>query len=312
MKTLSNITVGLLVAAFVIPAFNGCKRGEEDPSISLKSRNKRVTGTWTLKSYDNSWTTSTTVNTSNDVNDDTYTSTYTTSSSSKYDGNNQTTTWAGNYSSLDKSQELDLSNFKYDDREETWDSSSTSNSLTSYVFTLALYTDNTYEATTTSGNASGSSNWDWDFDIESPNGDSDGDDDGDNSWSTTGTSVSIQQGAWYWEDDTKKGKIFINAGMVKGKVVRLTSKEMWVEAQYGALRSGDQSNGYDGEETSGVGSSTVVLTIDLPEYDDNNPGDVDEGDQITITSWNNTASEGMWVFEKTDKNSKRHKATSTQ
>lgn len=45
---MKKIILSLLVVAFVIPAFVSCKKGENDPFISLKTRKARLTGDWAL------------------------------------------------------------------------------------------------------------------------------------------------------------------------------------------------------------------------------------------------------------------------
>lgn len=48
MKLLVPILSGLLMLALLAPTFNSCKKGEEDPFLSLKSRDARITGEWEL------------------------------------------------------------------------------------------------------------------------------------------------------------------------------------------------------------------------------------------------------------------------
>ncbi|PLX03121.1 MAG: hypothetical protein C0594_10950 [Marinilabiliales bacterium] len=49
MKKLLSIA---LCVALAIPFFNSCKKGEEDPFLSLKSRKGRLAGEWTVTTYD--------------------------------------------------------------------------------------------------------------------------------------------------------------------------------------------------------------------------------------------------------------------
>jgi len=51
-KTLTSVAI---IAIIIITAFTGCKKGAEDPTISLLSRKARLTGTWVIKEGD--WTT---------------------------------------------------------------------------------------------------------------------------------------------------------------------------------------------------------------------------------------------------------------
>jgi hypothetical protein len=46
---MKKLLLVLLVAIIAIPTFQSCKKGENDPFISLKSRKARLVGEWTLK-----------------------------------------------------------------------------------------------------------------------------------------------------------------------------------------------------------------------------------------------------------------------
>jgi len=310
MKTLKTLFVTLLVAAFAMPLFNGCKKGEEDPGISWKSRNGRVTGTWTLKSFDMSGTTSDIRNIVNEVNDDQYDRTIKTTWSESFNGSTRVVnrTYKEDYTNV--TMWYDAPDWR--DQEAVYTMDSSYSTTTVWGLTISLYTDNTYEMTETSGNVTGSWDFDWDLDYDDDNDPNvtDNDDKNDGTMSTTGSATSVSQGAWYWEDNTKKNKLFINAGGLKGKVVRLSSKEMIVEVQYGALNSIDQAVGFEGEGTSDVGSNTDVQEQTIDKYTTGQgPGmDTKDDDETTVDNWSDTEVIGRWVFEKTDKNSKRHKA----
>ncbi len=45
-----NIFVLFVTVVFIIPVFNSCKKGSEDPFISLRSRESRLKGEWNLTS----------------------------------------------------------------------------------------------------------------------------------------------------------------------------------------------------------------------------------------------------------------------
>ena len=49
---MKKVLVSLLIAAFFVPAFVGCKKGAEDPGLSLVSRDKRLIGEWELVQID--------------------------------------------------------------------------------------------------------------------------------------------------------------------------------------------------------------------------------------------------------------------
>ena len=73
----------MLVAAGFLLAMPSCKKGENDPFLSFKSRDARITGVWNLTSVDAVYTNTT-------VNSGTIT---TNTSTTTYDGSLMTNTW---------------------------------------------------------------------------------------------------------------------------------------------------------------------------------------------------------------------------
>lgn len=94
MKNLRKFVLIALAAAFVVPVLDSCKKGEEDPALSLKSRKGRLKGEWKVDSYE-----------VNEVDESSNTSvsgiTTTTKDESKsvYDGTKVTTTGKTTYTS---------------------------------------------------------------------------------------------------------------------------------------------------------------------------------------------------------------------
>jgi hypothetical protein len=52
---MKKVLVALLMAAIIMPAFIACKRGAEDPGLSLRSRDSRLLGTWKLSKMTGTW-----------------------------------------------------------------------------------------------------------------------------------------------------------------------------------------------------------------------------------------------------------------
>lgn len=52
MKTTKKVIIALAVATLVAPTLESCKKGENDPGLSLRSRKARVAGEWTVSKYD--------------------------------------------------------------------------------------------------------------------------------------------------------------------------------------------------------------------------------------------------------------------
>ena len=137
-----TILKSILFSTICLVAFQGCKKGENDPALSLKSRNARITGTWKL-------TAKTTEST------DTYTMGGTTTierSSSTYDGNMETTT------DVD-SDGTTTTNTEFYTREVTINKdgsySTISNSTSTYVDPF------TGETTTSTSSSSSDGSWWW-------------------------------------------------------------------------------------------------------------------------------------------------------
>lgn len=52
MNTIKKIFIASLMAIMVAGTFTSCKKGSDDPEISLKTRKDRFTNTWTLVKYE--------------------------------------------------------------------------------------------------------------------------------------------------------------------------------------------------------------------------------------------------------------------
>ncbi len=108
MKTTKKVMIALAVAALVAPTLESCKKGENDPGLSLRSRKGRVAGQWTVKSWEEK---------SSTTSNSTYTQT--TSPPSSSDGTNT------GGSTSNSTVTFDGTNFKH---KENW--SNTSNNIT--------------------------------------------------------------------------------------------------------------------------------------------------------------------------------------
>src|SRR5688500_16152298 len=97
MKTTKRTLTALAMVALLAPAIESCKKGEEDPSISMRSRKARVAGEWNVSSYDASSTSTQTQSsggvseTTNSTRTDTYDGTKFTSKTTYTDNDLSTT-----------------------------------------------------------------------------------------------------------------------------------------------------------------------------------------------------------------------------
>lgn len=56
MRKLTNLLVVLSIGALLSPALQSCKKGDEDPALSLRSRKGRLAGDWEVSSYEETTT----------------------------------------------------------------------------------------------------------------------------------------------------------------------------------------------------------------------------------------------------------------
>ena len=52
MKIAKKFSVAMVAFMLITMAFSACKKGSDDPVVSLKTRNDRFTNTWTLVKYE--------------------------------------------------------------------------------------------------------------------------------------------------------------------------------------------------------------------------------------------------------------------
>lgn len=92
-------TIRLVLALFVgVLVLESCKKGENDPFLSLRSRDNRISGEWELAEYESEST-----STMNDGN-----TSVTTTSSASFDGSVWTKTQGGNTSTYSYSRSLTI------------------------------------------------------------------------------------------------------------------------------------------------------------------------------------------------------------
>lgn len=120
-----------------IALITGCNKvGSEDPSISFKSRDKKVVGTWTLKSYTSTFDETSKTTTNNDANTDNSVSNTTTKNETDYDG-----------STLTVKESVNVNNDIVFEGAKSNNPSGTRSSNSSYSLsnvTVTLYEDHTY------------------------------------------------------------------------------------------------------------------------------------------------------------------------
>ncbi|OFX56737.1 MAG: hypothetical protein A2046_00380 [Bacteroidetes bacterium GWA2_30_7] len=226
MKKLFGIIA--LLSIVLSLTYTGCRKGEEDPFLSLRSRDKRIIGTWTLKSSSEVITTNTTETDYNNKNSEKTTEAESKSESMTFDGtvftNDETKTITTTTLTTEPSLNAQTGKYSYNTTTAVVVVSTNIINKKTYSVELEISEDHTYKATIaetiTSFHYSGKQNVggiDYPYTTI------------DTTYSPADVRTWIDEGDWYWED-AKDKKIMIVAGNVmNGKLKRLSNKEVILE-----------------------------------------------------------------------------------
>lgn len=221
----------VILLLFVSSIFSSCKKGEEDPFLSFRSRDARIVGSWQLKNSEGFHRSQDIIIRSNDVNNDVSTNDHSDQRETTFDG------------SIKKVKtlyltEIDSETTEFDDIENKFVTDIVASIVSqekleeySYSANIKINKDFTYSYTysetilkTTISN----------FDGEDT--------------TTTITEYADQEiisrtqtGDWFWHDSKKK-KVIINAGLMNGSILRLTNKEVIIDNMYSSSNNTNHSN----------------------------------------------------------------------
>jgi len=269
IKILTLISILTIVSLI----FNSCRKGEDDPWISLRSRNNRVIGKWKLEeySYKKEYTSFNTY--LNNINDDKTTITKDTTITNTYISEVLTENTIFNYSSISRYKDYDSGSNSFLSKEKVDCNNANYLNKYKYIIELEIKKDYTWVANYTKYQISSSTKFNSYYIINNDTLYSNTTDTiidtnlGSNNWS--------EQGYWYWED-SKKNKIVINAGPMKGYLKRLSNKEIIIEEEYSD--NYNTINYYDGpfytyedtdnpyNEENGIRTSNITENINTKIY----------------------------------------------
>lgn len=236
---MKKLVLIVITAAIMIPFFNSCKKGEEDPFLSLKSRDKRLQGEWTLKAYDE---TSASKEVSNVNNNGTASSTEEiTSTTVSYDGTKLKTVVTKNYKDVgSQTYTAQTIHTYYTPLTMSW-----TIEKGGYVTEEVSYPNNTTAGTFVI--SSSPVNSAYMFGIYNPYDSSTDDGTYNEQLNTNVTQSSSEKNEFYWhwvDNDKSKSCLYIeNWGLFE--VVKLSSKEM-------ILKHIQTNNDYDSYNSSGT------------------------------------------------------------
>ncbi|MFH2096623.1 MAG: hypothetical protein ABIJ16_13015 [Bacteroidota bacterium] len=251
MKRLLTVLVAM---AIVLPlVVTSCKKGEEDPFLSLKSRDKRLVGEWVLKSIEASST-------------DNYNNNYSGTTSTQYqenetrtvtyDGSKETTVVTTSYKSVGSQTFTCSTTHTYYDV-YTMNVTIDKGGMYTMVYTYPNNTNaGSFVITSSPSNSGGAFGVNNPYDYNTNDGTYNQTINNDYSSSQTGD----ETGHWYWMDTNKnKSAIYID-GMGMYEILELKSKEM-------KLKYMDSSNSTDTDTYTGTGAYTDVDT-DADTYEE--------------------------------------------
>lgn len=208
--------------------YTGCRKGEEDPFLSLRSRNKRIVGTWLLKSGSDVVTTTTTTTDYNNVNAEKTTVAETKTESSTFDGTvftmDETTTTTTTDLTTDAVLNTSTGKYTYNTTTEVVVENTNVVDKNSFSIELEINEDHTYNAkftqTRQSHHTSGSQTVGG---INTPYTST------DTTYSPADTRIWVEEGDWYWEDANDQKIMIVAGNVMNGKLKRLSNKEIILE-----------------------------------------------------------------------------------
>lgn len=278
MRKLLLSTISL---ALIAGSFTSCKKGEEDPFLSFRSRDARITGTWELSEHTSTRTTTTMETTSNDVNSNSNVFEETEVMSETYNGSNWTTTTSIESTENDTESNYSIASQSFESETTETEIESVTTDVKSVTLTISIYKDNTYKVERTQTDVS------YSMDQTTKINGTGFTSESDTTYSPADVNNSTyDEGEWYWFDSRKK-KIAISAGPLSGHILQLKNKELIITENY---TDGDNNTDH---------TQDMFLT-----HNDNDPGEEQSGVE-TVESNVTVTYEKKQIWTKTDKTSKR-------
>lgn len=256
-KSVLSLSVLMIVTTIFVA---GCKKGEDDPFISFRSRNARLVGTWMLISSRTTYNETTTTSRTNDVNTNYATSEFKASNTTSTSGNTKSVNTYTSTKNETKTTAWDPAESKF---VENINSVDFSDDVTTYYTTtieLEIKKDYTYTATfneTIKSRSMIHTEVEADGTVTTTQVDT--------VYNPANTQSWTEVGEWNWVD-SNDDKIIINAGPMQGSMSRLSNKEISISG-----------------EANESDSRTEYTAVTLPTYDDvDNPWNEEDGIETEI------------------------------
>ena len=218
------LSVVLIATAIFI---NSCKKGEDDPWLSLRSRDNRVIGKWKLVEQIEEYVSASTITESNNVNNVVENKTFNDKETNNVLDNILTKTETENDLSVLKSIRLNSPTNSFINIDITSIQNNDKKWVKENSIELEIKEDNTWEAIYRTTDIS----FLYRFFSKESSTDTiyrEYTEEEDTIYSPAKTETRTETGYWYWEDGDKD-KILINAGPMQGNIQRLAHKEIIIE-----------------------------------------------------------------------------------
>ncbi len=272
IKILTLISI-LTVVSLI---FNSCRKGEDDPWISLRSRDNRVIGKWKLEEYSKEYKIYNKTKTTNNINNNYDIQIYDSKEEESYNDNKLITNSYFKNISEEFKTTYSTSNSIFFNKKTYYYQYNHYNKEYSYKIDLELKKNHTWTAEISK--TAILYKYD-DNKLLITDGDTIVNTYSDTNYVYTDSYTWTDEGNWYWED-SDKDKIYINAGPMKGYLKRLSNKEIIIE-NFKYNNKNDVDNSY----------------IKIKTYDDiNDPYKEIYGTESKITNTDTTLTETYkWV-----------------
>lgn len=239
MKKLTQSVLAILVVAATITS---CKKGEDDPTVSLRSRDSRLVGEWTLVSMQKTVNGTSSSNASDPATGSSSTSNTTIDYTAKVDGQTKTVTLStstvssNSFGSSTSSENSTYTETYSMDMEITKEGTVKITTDAKPASVTSLYVPSQTLPTGISNSASTGS--DFTFGLTWNQADFDG------AYTYVGESTkSTEMGYWSW-DDANKNKVVVNIDNLGRFYVRqLKNKEIVLEQIFDSTENGTVKNG---------------------------------------------------------------------
>lgn len=262
----------LAVTIFSAVFISSCKKGEDDPFISFRSRDSRIIGTWVLKNKTYTSINHDITNTKNSVNSETSVSDEKTTTTKTFDGTTYTekSTNDNKYNNTTISYQFSSNSFVSSASESKYVDITTD--IYTYSVEIEIKDDHTYLATYTKTDKEHKTSNSQTYSGTTTTQET------DTLYSPQNTRTWTEEGNWYWLDGNDD-KIYINAGPLSGVLKRLSNGEVVIETI-----------------DNNTNNSTDYSKSELYSYNDtSNPYKTEEGTETqTKTSTNEDSDLSTW------------------